>query len=699
MTSGFSEFLGAKRERVPYHEHDASEVTGIGSLSLTGSYFDGQVGTPGALESPDFLSGVSGWRIAGDGTAEFQSVVVRGTLNADDITVGTLSVDRIADGSITGAKIGDGQISLNLFASTIEPIQVVGSLPGTATEGEMAYLTTDDKLYRYDGGAWIATIDGTDVVGQVATAGGIPTGGALPGTGSAGDLFFLTTDEKLYRHNGTAWILAVDGADVGTGTLPADKIVANSITTGQIQAGGIAADRLVANSITTTQIQAAGIDADRLVANSITAGEIQAGAIGASELAAINLEVGKYIQSTSYTPGVSGWSINADGSAEFQNVTVRGSLNATDLTAGTLSMDRIAAGDITGVKIGDDEITAGKIAALNLTVGKYIRSTSYTPGSAGWSIDANGSAEFNNVTVRGTIVATSGSISNLTINGALTLSGGVIRTASSGARWEMSDSFNQDIRWYNSSNQIVAEVGVVGLGLRLAGYLSHSISLSASGQISISSGSFVQVDSYLYTTSGNLIEGGGGVRGSNTGSAANCQIQLANATTGFYNSGGVIYFVSGGANVAVQGTGYHGPYSDNAIDSGASGARWRAIYMVGGVGSVNNVSRDANGRLTVASSSRRFKENIDYSAFDLGLDFIKTLRPVRFRWRDDDNISTAHPDRNDIGLIAEDVDALGADRLVTYDDEGPFSVRYDLMVVPLIKAIQELEARVAALEA
>lgn len=44
----------------------------------------------------------------------------------------------------------------------------------------------------------------------------------------------------------------------------------------------------------------------------------------------------------------------------------------------------------------------------NAKIGQYIRSYTYTPGEAGWNIDKNGEAEFNNVTVRGTVYATDG---------------------------------------------------------------------------------------------------------------------------------------------------------------------------------------------------------------------------------------------------------------------------------------------------
>jgi predicted phage tail protein len=52
-------------------------------------------------------------------------------------------------------------------------------------------------------------------------------------------------------------------------------------------------------------------------------------------------------------------------------------------------------------KIADAAITTAKIA-------QRIQSTNYASGSAGWMIDKNGNAEFNNVTVRGKVYASSG---------------------------------------------------------------------------------------------------------------------------------------------------------------------------------------------------------------------------------------------------------------------------------------------------
>ena len=56
---------------------------------------------------------------------------------------------------------------------------------------------------------------------------------------------------------------------------------------------------------------------------------------------------------------------------------------------------------IATAKIADAAITTAKIAS-------QIQSTNYASGSTGWMINKNGSAEFNNVTVRGAVYANSG---------------------------------------------------------------------------------------------------------------------------------------------------------------------------------------------------------------------------------------------------------------------------------------------------
>jgi hypothetical protein len=95
---------------------------------------------------------------------------------------------------------------------------------------------------------------------------------------------------------------------------------------------------------------------------------------------------GGIIRSFNYVPGTSGWAIDAAGSAEFQDVTVRGILQAE-----------------TGSDLPVDYVSDGNLAAtVDLTAAGSI-SANYTAGVAGWAIDGLGNAEFNDVTVRGVV--------------------------------------------------------------------------------------------------------------------------------------------------------------------------------------------------------------------------------------------------------------------------------------------------------
>jgi hypothetical protein len=106
---------------------------------------------------------------------------------------------------------------------------------------------------------------------------------------------------------------------------------------------------------------------------------------------------------------------------------------------------------------------------------------------------------------------------------------------------------------------------------------------------------------------------------------------------------------------------------------------------------------DANGFMARSTvSSQRFKENIvDWAG---GLDIIMSLKPRTFKYKKD------YYDKADIeflGLIAEEVSQV-CPYLVDYENEDRTgqeeNVRYANIVVPLIKAIQELKAELDELK-
>jgi hypothetical protein len=80
-------------------------------------------------------------------------------------------------------------------------------------------------------------------------------------------------------------------------------------------------------------------------------------------------------------------------------------------------------GTILSAKIGNLQVDDAKIASLSVSkltageiaVGQYIQSTGFTSGSDGFKINGNGSTEFNNVTARGNIYASGGTIGGINI--------------------------------------------------------------------------------------------------------------------------------------------------------------------------------------------------------------------------------------------------------------------------------------------
>lgn len=89
----------------------------------------------------------------------------------------------------------------------------------------------------------------------------------------------------------------------------------------------------------------------------------------------------------------------------------------TSLVTSTLVADRITGQTITGTHIrgGDMAIGsnfsvdgAGNMIALNAFLQGTVQSANYGAGTAGWSINNNGNAEFNNAVLRGTVYAEGG---------------------------------------------------------------------------------------------------------------------------------------------------------------------------------------------------------------------------------------------------------------------------------------------------
>jgi hypothetical protein len=258
------------------------------------------------IESDNYVAGTSGWKIERDtGFAEFGSAAIRGTL----------TVGQVPD--LTASKITD----LATVATSGAASDVTG-LATVATSGDYADITNTPDLSSYATTAQLGTKN--TVFAQPSTS--------TPTALEDGDLWYQTDTLEYYRWNGSAWTEVTLTADsIVAGTIDANVVTVNNLDATKITAGTLEADHI---KLTGSQLQNSG---GVLVISSggVDTAELANDAVNTSKIAAT-------LQSTNYISGTSGWQINKSGSVEFQDATIRGSLNASDITAGTLNVDRLA---------------------------------------------------------------------------------------------------------------------------------------------------------------------------------------------------------------------------------------------------------------------------------------------------------------------------------------------------------------------
>ena len=233
---------------------------------------------------------------------------------------------------------------------------------------------------------------------------------------------------------------------------------------------------------------------------------------------------------------------------------------------------------------------------------------------------------------------------------------------------------------------------------------SQRVTVGSDGRVTINSGSYLS--GYLYGTAaakgaGWSVNGSDGTSIGFMGAPDNDDMHWQST-----HASGYWYCMVGGTyRMYSTNTGGWYPYVDNTYDLGWSSKRWDDVYATNG---------------TIQTSDVNFKKDIADTT--LGLDFINALRPVEYKWKEGS--------RKHQGFIAQEVKTVldakdvaadqamwglntvkeGAKVIVPVEDENGIpqktevdneerqSLRYTELIAPLVKAVQELTTRVAALE-
>ena len=177
----------------------------------------------------------------------------------------------LVDGAVTGPKISSAALDATKFASSIQPVTIVTSVPA-ALVTRLVFNTTDGQMYRWNGTAYVRTVAAGDVTGQL-------------------------TDAQIAAIAAAKLTGQIVGTQINDGAISTAKLAAGAVTAAQIAADTITAAQIATGAITATELAAGSVTANALAANSVVAGKIAAGAITATEIAAGAITTNKLVVS------------------------------------------------------------------------------------------------------------------------------------------------------------------------------------------------------------------------------------------------------------------------------------------------------------------------------------------------------------------------------------------------------------------
>ena len=322
-------------------------------------------------------------------------------------------------------SIEAGSVTAASFAADIDPVSVVSTLPNPVgyTGSNVVFLTTDKKLYRYDSSVpeFTALIPAQDIDGTLGSdnfsqglrpaeiVNSLPTAAADKWQGKQ---VFLTTDNKLYRYDGNQWTASVATVDL-SGTIERTQIASRAVDAARIAVDAIQGDVIAAGAITETKIDSGAVTTAKLDAGAVTTAKLDAGAVTANKIDAGAVTTAKLDAGAVTTAKL-------DASAVTAEKIDAGAVTANKLDAGAVTADKIDAGAVTAAKIATGTITANEMASNSvvagmISAGAINSSAIFSTGVIEGQHLVGGTIEGNKIaanTITGGLIAASGVITS-----------------------------------------------------------------------------------------------------------------------------------------------------------------------------------------------------------------------------------------------------------------------------------------------
>lgn len=345
---------------------------------------------------------------------------------------------------------------------------------------------------------------------------------------------------------------------------------------------------------------------------------------------------------------------------------------------------------LSNLKVGSLSAISANLGTVGISTVGSLSTTGKTYGSATSGIFLGYDSNAYKMQVGSNTNGMTWDGSNFAVTGG-TVTGSVINTAASGVRATLTGS---GLTVYGDGTNVTLTVNASGIFCsKPTGSIASAITGETAGAL------------YTSAVSGSSSSGATGVYGTNTSTGYAGQFIGTNC---LYLSGSVTTAALAGV-AGVWLTNAILPIVDNTYVLGYADNRWSSIWSANGV---------------VQTSDIRTKRDI--VECDLGLDFISKLRPVSYKFISGGNKVIPQPDiineygisikqdplieetpgqRTHYGLIAQEVKAVLGDKdaglWVLSDINNPQSMqamRYEELIAPMIKAIQELQAEIQQLK-
>lgn len=437
----------------------------------------------------------------------------------------------------------------------------------------------------------------------------------------------------------------VGSTGIGSLAILEQHLADAAVTRNKILAGAVNDIKIADLAITNAKVALAAIangnmidgavGSTKLAAGAVVAGKVSAGAIDSTSLISGRIITGSIVALSTITG----------------SLVATGTITGTNIAGLTITAGNINSGAITSDKISVSNLQSVSSSTGTLTVfsGGWIRSQNYSGGSAGWSIDS-GSAEFNNVTIRGTLSGATG-----TFAGSLSSASGTFTGSLSGATGTFSGSLSAATGTFDgtlSASGIVATSTFSATTANFSGGITCVNAISQTGNFSSSFYGGILIPSNHGTKKLQLSDNNELEFGSRW---TFCKGLDANANLDIKLSGTVRWYISG--------SGDHHAYAING--------NW------------------------VDSSDARLKQHVTSLEGQASLDAIKLLQGVRYQ--------RIESGMWELGFLAQSVQTVVPEAVINMGDAGGLIGALGMtdrpIVALLVEAMKVLDSRVSILEA